>query len=213
MSKLPNPCLMLLTDRTRITPNWTLAQAIAPAIAGGCSAVVFRETDLPANHRLTVARFARDGVGGRVPLIIADDSALASTVGAQGNHLSTAQADIRAARKALGESDLVGVSVRDREEAELAAAQGAGYLLIEYEWSRPACVLDHFRALREGIAVPFIIGTDMDVDVVGECLAAGAAGIAICEPGMAAYDRTAACKTYSDAMRQPPAETTPDRNP
>lgn len=200
MMNLPTPCLMLLTDRTRVTPNWTLAQAVAPAITGGCDAVVYRETDLPANHRLTVARFIRDGVKGRVPLIVADDPALASSVGAQGIHLSSALADIRSTREAAGASILLGVSVRDRAEAEAAASQGAAYLLIEYEWSNPARVLDHFRVLREGIAVPFIIGTDMPVELVRECLAAGAAGIAICAPAMSAYDRTAACRAYAEQV-------------
>jgi thiamine-phosphate pyrophosphorylase len=194
---------MLLTDRTKLTPNWTLAQAVAPAITGGCNAVVFRETDLPANHRLTVARFVRDGVKGRVPLVVADDPALASTVAAQGIHLAFAQANIQTIRESLPESALIGVSVRDRAEAESAASQGASYLLIEYEWSNPARVLEHFRALRDGIAVPFIIGADMPVEMARECLAAGAAGIAICAPAMSAYDRTAACRAYAEEVNRP----------
>lgn len=213
MTNLQIPCLMLLTDRTRLTPQWTLAQAIAPAITGGCTAVVFRETDIPANHRLTVARFVRDGVKGRVPLVVDDDPALASSIGARGIHLSSAQPDIRSIREAIGETCLIGVSVRDRAEAESAVAQGASYLLIEYDWASPDRVLAHFRTVSEGISVPFIIGTDMPADRAAECIAAGAAGIALCEPAMSAYDRTAACRAYADALREQPAETSPDLIP
>jgi thiamine monophosphate synthase len=199
MSTIPSPSLLLLTDRTRLTPNWTLAQAIAPAITGGCNLVVLRESDLPANHRRTVAGFVVDGVKCRVPLVVAEDAALAAEIGAEGAHFSSVES-IASARELLGANALIGVSVRDRPEAERGMAAGADYLLIEYEWSSPERVLAHFRALRDGISVPLLIGTDMAVELVSECVAAGAAGIAICAPAMAAYDRTTACREYADAL-------------
>ena len=194
--KLPNPCLILVTDRTRLSPNWALAQAIGPAVTGGCNLVLFRETDLPPNHRLTVARFVSDGINRRVPLLIADDAAIASTVGAQGVHLSDCSTDIAAVRGALAPGSIVGMSVNNREEAETSQAKGADYLLIEYDWANPDRVLAHFRELTDGIACPVILGTDMPAVLAPHCLSAGAAGIAICSPAMSAYDRTAACREY-----------------
>lgn len=202
MPTIPSPCLLLLTDRTRISPNWTLAQAVAPAITGGCNLVVLRETDIPSNHRLTVARFVRDGVKGRIPFLIGGDASLAAGIGAQGVHLSAAGPGVAVARESLGPDALIGVSVRDRTEAEMASAEGADYLLIEYDWSAPDRVWEHFRELRTGLTVPVIIGTDMDVALVPDCVVARAAGVAICAPAMSAYDRTSACRAYVEALGQ-----------
>src|SRR5579872_5388333 len=135
MPALPDPCLLLLTDRTRLTPMWTLAQAVAPAVTGGCNLVVLRETDLPAGPRATVARFVRDGVRGRVPYLLAGDPALALQAGADGTHLEGADVAVAEARAHLGPERLLGVTVRNVEEAQ-RAEEDADYLLIEYDWSR-----------------------------------------------------------------------------
>ncbi len=118
MPGIPNPCLMLLTDRTRLTPNWTLAQAVAPAITGGCNLIALREMDIPANHRLTIARFVADGVKGRVPFLTSDDAEMAGRIGAQGVHISGTGVSIAEARERVGQEGIVGASISSREEAE-----------------------------------------------------------------------------------------------
>lgn len=203
---LPTPCLMLLTDRTRLTPNWALAQALAPAITGGCNLVVLRETDLPPTPRTTVARFALDGVKGRVPFITAGDPSFAVAQSASGVLLEGGEwspVAITEARRLLGVERLLGVSIQSVEEAHQAEEEGADYALIEYDWSNPEGVLDHFRSLRTKVErLPVIVGTDMTPEQARACRAAGAAGVAICAPGMSAYDRTAACRTYTEALQE-----------
>src|SRR5436309_11772372 len=119
---LPDPCLLLLTDRTRLTPNWTLAQAVAPAITGGCNLVVMREADLPPGPRSTVARFVQDGVRGRVPFLTSGDPGFAMSVGADGVLLEGNGLDFEAARRAICQDRLLGVTITTRDEAEKAGA-------------------------------------------------------------------------------------------
>lgn len=204
MPKLPSPCLMLLTDRTRLSPNWTLAQAVAPAVTGGCNMVVLRETDLPPTARATVAGFVRDGVKGRVPLVLAGDPAFAVARGADGAQLNiwTAEEEVAEARAALGAERLLGVRVLNGEEARQAEAGGADYAMVEYDWSAPDAALRHLRALAQGPSIPLIVGTDVPLERVRECLEAGAAGVAVCDAAMSAYNRTEACGAYRRALEE-----------
>jgi thiamine-phosphate pyrophosphorylase len=209
---------------------WTLAQAVAPAVTGGCNLVVLREADLPAGPRSAVARFVRDGVRERVPYLLAGDPALALAVGADGVHLEATDAGVAGARDRLGPEGLLGVTVRNPAEAQRAEQEGADYLLIEYDWSpdnaaalcrgaihraqsvinhapthqragsKLEAVLAHFRDLRAAVRLPIVLGTDMPPEWIPACRNAGAAGVAICEPAMSAYDRTSACRAYWEIL-------------
>jgi thiamine-phosphate pyrophosphorylase len=200
MPELPSPCLMLLTDRTQLTPNWTLAQAIAPAITGGVNLVVLRETDLPVGPRQTVARFVKDGIKGRVPYIIMGDPRLAMEAGADGVHLEGEGLTTAAARAQIGSERLLGVTVQSLEETRQAQAEGADYLLMYLEWSQPDATLSILKQFSEGCNIPVIVGPDVPLEQAAACRAAGAAGIAITSPGMAAYDRTSAAESFREAL-------------
>jgi thiamine-phosphate pyrophosphorylase len=200
MPDLPTPCLMLLTDRTQLTPNWTLAQAIAPAITGGVNLVVLRETDLPSGPRQTVARFVKDGVKGRVPYVLMGDPRLAQEIGADGVHLEGENLAVAAVRAEIGNERLLGVTVQTLEEAQLAGEAGADYLLIYVEWSQSEAALNIVREFCGSSKIPVIVGPDVPLEQAGACRTAGAAGVAITSQGMAAYDRTSAAQSFSNAL-------------
>ena len=200
MRSIPSPCLAAITDRTLLSPNWTLAQAIAPAVTGGVNFVIFREDELPSSARLTLCAFARDGVRGRAPLVTSGSPEFTSDAGAEGIHLED-DSSITAARARVGPDCYVGVTIRRPEHARAAASGGADYGLAILDWSYPDRALKLLLSICSGISLPIIAGVDMRVESVADCMRAGAAGAAICSPVMEAYDRTAAAKSYWDALQ------------
>ena len=200
MPAIPAPCLAAITDRTLLSPNWTLAQAIAPAVTGGINFVIFREGELPLSARQNLWEFTRDGVRGRAPIITSDSPQFARDVGAEGVHLE-GDASVHDARAIVGPDSYVGVTIRDPGHALSAASEGANYGLDVLDWSQPESALGLLRAICSGTSLSIIAGVDMPVDSVADCLRAGAAGVAVCTAAMSAYDRTAAAKSYWDALQ------------
>src|SRR5437763_10054061 len=144
---LPNPCLLVLTDRSRLSPNWALAQAVAPAITGGCNLVVMRESDLPPTPRAAVARFVQGGIKGRVQFLTSGDPGFAISIGADGVLLECVETSLADARSIVGPDRLLGVAARNGEDAKRADSEGADFVLIEYDWTHPERVLQHFEVL------------------------------------------------------------------
>jgi thiamine monophosphate synthase len=177
-------------------PGMPLAQAVSPAVTGGVTVVVLRETDLPPTPRATLSGFVRDGIWGRAPFLIADDEQLVEKVGAGGLHRDQPGADLDERRQ----DKLSGVRVTSIEEMASAAAGNADYILVELDWTTPDHALQTLSTFTAHASVPVVAGTDMPVEQVAPAFEAGASGIAICRPAMEAYDRTAACRAYRDAV-------------
>jgi thiamine monophosphate synthase len=201
MPDLQLPALFVVTDRTLLTPQWTLAQAIAPAVTGGATGVIFRETDLPPVPRKSVASFVRDGIRGRVPLIAAGDPSFASSIGADGILVESNSVPIDAARDAVGEDGIVGVVVTTTSDPELSRASKSSFAFVNLDWENPSMALEAIRRFSSLTAVPIVVGIDPPVEACADCLRAGASGIAICRPAMEANDRTAGVRAYAEALR------------
>ena len=109
-----------------------LAAKVRAAIAGGATAVQYRNKQAPARLRqeqaLTLAVLCR---GAGVPLLVNDDVELALAVAAAGVHLGRDDGDLAAARRRLGPGRLLGASCYDRFEfAERAVAAGADAIAV-----------------------------------------------------------------------------------
>jgi thiamine-phosphate pyrophosphorylase len=209
MRKLPLPSLFLLTDRTLLTPNWTLAQTVAPCITGGATIIVFREDDVPDKSRLVVFDFVRDGVGGRVPIIVSGSPEFAIKAGADGLQIEqtiwsggseAAQSPISAAREVLGPDRIVGVAISSLESLDVAQSGGADYALIVPDWTNPKSAVGIIGRYLQAASIPIIVGLDMPVACASMGMDCGAAGVAICSVGMASYDRTSAVREYWAAL-------------
>ena len=121
----PGRGLYAITDG----PRPDLLEAVALALTGGAQLLQYRDESSDATRRHTEAVALRqlcDTHG--VPLIVGGDIALARSVTADGVHLDTPD-DVAAARAALGERAIVGVSCRGSLPSALAAARaGASYV-------------------------------------------------------------------------------------
>ncbi len=107
-----------------------LCAAVEAALEGGAVLLQYRNKLADAELRRAQASelqslCARFGV----PLLINDDVELARDLRADGVHLGESDADIKAARAALGPKAIIGASCYDDfARAERAAAAGASYL-------------------------------------------------------------------------------------
>jgi thiamine-phosphate pyrophosphorylase len=111
-------------------PRGDLLDVVAAALAGGAALLQYRDKSTDHARRGAEARALQVlCVRYGVPLIVNDDVALAAAVGAAGVHLGEDDADIGAARDALGTQAIVGASCYDSiERARTLAAAGADYL-------------------------------------------------------------------------------------
>jgi thiamine-phosphate pyrophosphorylase len=189
---MPQPILAVLTDRTLLSPNWTLAQAIAPAITGGANLVILRESDLPDKPRLDVARFVRDGIRGRVPYLISGSPEFAALTEADGVLLESDSAEH--ARNVLGARAIVGSILTSSEALE----EDVDFALAVLDWSDPKRAIGIVEKLSQRTSL--VAGLDPPLESVAPCMAAGAAGIAVCEAAMSAYNRTQAVAAYREAL-------------
>jgi thiamine-phosphate pyrophosphorylase len=194
------PRLMLVTDRRR-TRGRELVDVVAAAVSGGVGMVQIRENDLaPRDLEGLVGRIRR-----RVPpstvLCVNSAAEVAGECGV-GLHLPE-----KLAMPDVAEVDLVGRSVHGAAEAERAARQGIGYLILGPIYPT-AAKPGHPGAgvgLVEKIArrvdpVPLFAIGGMEVSRVPEIIHAGAHGIAVAGAILSASDPQRAAEAFALAL-------------
>jgi len=121
--------LMLVTDLQGLVPGCTLPDVVEGALLGGVDAVQLREKDLDQAELLALACELRALTRAHgAALIVNSHVEVALAAQADGVHLPSAMADVGAARAALGEASLVGVSTHSIADVENAARAGADYV-------------------------------------------------------------------------------------
>jgi thiamine-phosphate pyrophosphorylase len=191
--KLPDPPLLVITDRTQA--KQPLADILGPAFAAGCRWASVREKDLPREAQIVLARqmlpFARDW-GARLTLhgspVLARDGDL------DGVHLS-AGADAAAARAMLGRHALIGISIHTAEEAARLdpavvdyAIAGPAYATPSKPNHGPILGMVGIEKITDATKVPIIAIGGITPGAVAEMHVAGAAGVAVMGGVMRAAD-------------------------
>ncbi len=113
-----------------IVDTETMTAAVAAAIAGGATAIQYRNKIAASEKRLQQALALRALCNARgATLIVNDDVDLARAVAADGVHLGRDDASIAFARVELGAMAIIGASCYDSQQlAEAAVAAGADYV-------------------------------------------------------------------------------------
>ncbi len=190
MSPLPSR-LLVVTDRS--LARQPLEHVVAQALQGGARRIWYRDKDLPqAERRALGERLVHLCSGAGAVLSVGGEAEEAIAMGASALHLP-AGGDPQKARAILGAGALIGVSAHSIEEVAIAASLGADYVTLSpvYESaSKPGygpplgvCALSAARQL----AVPVVALGGVGPDRVGECLSAGASGVAVMGAVMSAY--------------------------
>lgn len=196
--------LLVVTDRK--LARRPLEGVVARALEGGARWIWFRDRDL--------SRAERRAVGGRLlgicraagaVMSVGGEAEEAAAMGASACHLP-AGGDPRAARATLGPGSFVGVSAHSIEEAAKAGSLGADYVTLSpiFESASkpgygPALGIGAL-SLAAKIGVPIVALGGVSSDRAGECLNAGASGVAVMGTIMAACSVQETVRDYMAAL-------------
>ena len=202
---LPAPPLLVITDRRQARRS--LEDTVAAVLDGGARWISLREKDLSFAERAAwLGRLVALARPHGAVVTVHEDIDAALEAGADGVHLPS-RANPAVARERLGANALIGVSAHSAETVEVAAAEGADYVTLSPIFASPskpgygpvlgaaALAAATQRATRPVIALGGVTAA-----TAGECLAAGAAGVAVMGGIMGADDPAATTAALLEAL-------------
>lgn len=124
-----NFLLYLVSDSSRLKKNETLDYVVEQALKGGVTFLQYREKnlkgDLLKNEALSLKKLAKKY---KIPFVVNDNVGLAKEIDADGCHIGQDDMNVKEARKFLGENKIIGASVFNVAQAEVAIKEGCDYL-------------------------------------------------------------------------------------
>jgi len=150
------------------------------AVEGGATVIQLRLKGAPTGDVVETGRPFRD-----LPatFVVNDDVEAALTLGADGVHLGR---DDPGAERAVEEGLMLGTSASSVEEARAGERLGAAYIGAGPVWATPSkpdadspIGLDGLREICDAVSVPVIAIGGVDATNTGDCIQAGAAGVAV----------------------------------
>ncbi|MGA8260576.1 MAG: thiamine phosphate synthase [Arenicellales bacterium] len=199
--------LYVLTDPDLI-PDAELAARVGQALAGGASAVQYRDKRASHEGRLERARALRQVTRERgALLIINDDPRLALDVDADGVHLGRDDPDIEQARTTLG-ARIIGVSCyNDLSLALDAERRGADYVAFgsfHPSPTKPGAVTatpELLRRAKRRLKVPIVAIGGITPENGATLIAAGADALAVVSAVFAADDPRQAAQRFKAVIQ------------
>ena len=165
------------------------------AVEGGATVLQWRLKDVPRvdiveRGRAVRSLCARHGV----PFVVNDDVEAALMLGADGVHLGRKDQGVESARE---HGLLLGLSAASVDEA--LAAGDADYIGAGPVWATPTKVdadapigLDGLREICSAVTAPVVAIGGVDESNAGDCIRAGAAGVAVVRAAVRAAELRAA---------------------
>jgi len=145
--------------------------------------------------------------------MINDDPELAVSCRADGVHVGQDDVTVEEARRIVGKDGLIGLSTHSEEQ--IAAASGVDHISVGPVWEtptkagRPAVGLELVKHAATHTTVPFFAIGGIDLDNVGEVLAAGARRLCVVRAIRDADDPAAAAARLRRAFAAVGAEVAP----
>ncbi|KAL5351317.1 thiamine biosynthetic bifunctional enzyme [Pseudogymnoascus australis] len=139
MSKSVDYSLYLVTDSTpAILGDASLVDVVEAALEGGVTIVQYRDKSTETGVMVDTARRLHAVTKKyNVPLLINDRVDVALAVGCEGVHIGQDDIDIKTARRLLGDSAIIGLTVASVEQALQGCEDGADYLGIGTIFATP----------------------------------------------------------------------------
>jgi len=179
--------LYYVTDQAYNCNDWLL-RTVEEAILGGVTMVQLREKNKPISDMLLLARKLKALLKPyKVPLIINDSAEICKEVDADGVHLGQSDMHPDEARKLLGERAIIGLSLENMQQAELANQLDS----IDYVAASPVFAtltkldcsevwgLDGLKQLAKMSKHPVVVIGGINLENVAEVINAGAIGVAV----------------------------------
>ena len=155
-------------------------EAAVCAVGGGVTVIQLRLKGAPTVDVIETKRPFRDLPAA---FVVNDDVDAALALGADGVHLGR---NDPGAERAVEQGLMLGSSASSVEEARAGERLGAAYIGAGPVWATPSkpdadppIGLDGLRAICEAVSVPVIAIGGVDAANAGDCIDAGAAGVAV----------------------------------
>ena len=189
------PLLCYVTDRRGLSGTPGLAiklqiEKIERAAKAGVDWIQLREKDLSGRESAGMTARAMACAGSGTAILVNDRADVACAIGASGVHLGGRSLPAEEARRlanccCAGKDFLVGVSAHSLEEAIQSEQAGADYVIFgpvfatpsKADFGRPQGV-QRLQEVSNRLTIPVLAIGGVTTKNAGECLAAGAAGIA-----------------------------------
>jgi thiamine-phosphate pyrophosphorylase len=207
MSRWASPCLMLITDRSRLRGR-ALEEVVSQAVDGGVNVVQLREKDLPSRELYDLAATVHAVLRGRALFLVNDRLDVALACGADGVHLPEAGLPVAVVHKISGEACIVGRSVHSQEASVAAERDGADFVIVGNVFDTaskpgaPARGPEFVREVSDAVRVPVIAVGGIDVSNVCDVIKAGADGVAVIGAIMDADDPRAATRVLREELEK-----------
>ena len=181
--KLSRPVLCLITDPD--SPN--LIQAAEIALSAGVNMVQLRGHQLSAADMYTLALTLRPLCQRYAAAFIVNDRVdVGLAVGTEGFQLGRRSLPLPVVRQLVGEDYLLGASVHSQEEAQVAVANGADFLIAGTIFASrshpggPPSGLNLLRNIKQALPTyPLLAIGGITPENAGQAIAAGADGVAV----------------------------------
>lgn len=191
--------LYLVTDRS-LSLGRSLEEVVAKAAAGGVTMVQLREKDTPTGQFVALAhQLMRVLKPWGIPLIINDRVDVALAVDAHGVHIGQSDMAYQDVRQLLGPDKIIGLSVENMADIELANTLDVDYIGISPVFGTPTKTDTAqpfgIEGLKEAVHLsvhPTVGIGGMNADTAAAVMQTGCNGIAVVSAICAAPDPTAA---------------------
>ena len=139
---------LYLCTNCEMNDKYSIDECVRQAIEGGVTFVQVREKNKSENEFLEIAQKIKNVTDKyKIPFVINDNVKIAKEIKADGVHIGQNDMTCKEARKILGPSKIIGVSVTTLNEAKKAILDGATYLgvgaIYESSTKKDAKVVNH----------------------------------------------------------------------
>jgi thiamine-phosphate pyrophosphorylase len=155
-------------------------EAAVRAVEGGATVIQLRLKGAPTGD---VIETGRPFVDLPATFVVNDDVEAALTLGADGVHLGR---DDPGAARAVETGLMLGTSASSVDEARAGERRGAAYIGAGPIWATPSkpdadppIGLDGLREICDAVSIPVVAIGGIDATNAADCIAAGAAGVAV----------------------------------
>jgi len=203
--------LYFVTD-PRLHRGYSVLEQVELALRGGVKIIQVREKELPTPDYIRLASEALKLTRAHGAFLIINDSLeVAKAVGADGIHLGQEDMPVTEARKMVGKDVIIGVSVKNIEEALQAEKDSADYLAVSgvFPTSTKKDLghypgLDGVRQIRQSTRLPVIGIGGISPDNCRSVIEAGAHGVAVVTAITMSEDIPGTCREFFELIAEHP---------